>query len=272
MSSRHVLPLREQDFSLGFNGTSERRRGELVFGNLFPSAWAWARRLAARSRRTTIAFPAAIPWRCSAMPTGNRDSPATASILGKTVAVNGHNFTLVGVAQKGFDGVDLGNPSQIFVPVMMRPQLMPRLTSSSDFHNRRTRWVNVFGRLKPGVSRQQAQASLQPYFHGMLEMEVKEAAFNKASAEVRARFLQNVIQLLPGSQGQAAFPANAVHSAVGADGADGRRIADCLRERGQSADRARGFTAEGDRHPAGHRRWALPHHSPIAGGEPAAVC
>ena len=36
----------------------------------------------------------------------------------------------------------------------------------------------------------------------MLEMEVKEAAFNKATAEVRARFLQNVIQVLPGAQGQ----------------------------------------------------------------------
>ena len=119
--------------------------------------------------------------------------------------MNGHNFTLVGVAQKGFDGLDLGNPSQIFVPIMMRPQLMPELNEQFDFHNRRTRWVNVFARLKPGVSRQQAQASLQPYFHGMLEMEVKQAAFNKASAEVRARFLQNVIEVLPGSQGQPYF-------------------------------------------------------------------
>ena len=121
------------------------------------------------------------------------------------MAVNGHNFTVVGVAQKGFDGVDLGSPNQIFVPVMMRPQLIPLLNEQFEFNNRRTRWVNVFGRLKPGVSRQQAQASLQPYFHSMLEMEVKEAAFNKASAEVRARFLQNVIQVLPGSQGKPRF-------------------------------------------------------------------
>ena len=119
--------------------------------------------------------------------------------------VNGHNFTLVGVAQKGFDGVELADPSQIFVPIMMRPQLMPLLDKPFDFNNRRTRWVNVFGRLKPGVSRQQAQASLQPYFHSMLEMEVKEAAFNKASAEVRARFLQNVIEVLPGAQGKPRF-------------------------------------------------------------------
>jgi predicted permease len=116
--------------------------------------------------------------------------------------VNGHNFTVVGVAQKGFDGVDPGTAQQIFVPVMMRPTLLPLLNEEFEFHNRRTRWVQVFGRLKPGVSREQAQASLQPFFHSMLETEEKQAAFNKASAEVRARFLQNVIQVLPGGQGQ----------------------------------------------------------------------
>jgi predicted permease len=127
------------------------------------------------------------------------------AIVGKTLTVNGHNFTIVGVAGKGFDGVELGTASRVFVPLMMRPQLMPLFNEQLDFNNRRSRWVNVFGRLKPGVSRRQAQASLQPYFHGMLQMEVKEAAFNKASAEVRARFLQNVIEALPGAQGQPHF-------------------------------------------------------------------
>jgi predicted permease len=127
------------------------------------------------------------------------------AVIGKTVLVNGHNFTLIGVAQKGFDGLDLGNPSQVFVPIMMRPQLLPLLNTQFEWHNRRTRWVNVFGRLKPGVSREQAQASLQPYFHSILEMEEKEAAFNNASAEVRARFLQNVMEVQPGSQGQNRF-------------------------------------------------------------------
>ncbi len=74
-----------------------------------------------------------------------------------------------------------------------------------DFENRRARWVNVFGRLKPGISREQAQASLQPYFHSMLEMEVKQAAFSKASPDVRARFLQNVIEVVPGGQGKPRF-------------------------------------------------------------------
>ena len=192
------------DFSAGFQGHTERVRGELVSGTYFPVLGVGAvigRTFTAENDRMPGASPLAILsyayWQSRFA--GDR------SVLGKTIAVNGHNFTIIGVAQKGFDGLDLGNASQLFVPIMMRPQLMPALNESFDFHNRRTRWVRAFGRLKPGVSRQQAEASLQPFFHSMLEMEVQQAAFNKASAEVRARFLQNVIELFPGSQGQPYF-------------------------------------------------------------------
>jgi predicted permease len=195
---------RIQDFSFGFQGQTERARGEMVSGTYFPVLGVGAaigRMFTPDDDRVPDGHPLAVLsysyWQSRFA--GDR------SILGKNVVVNGHNFTLVGVAQPGFDGLDLGTPSQIFVPIMMRPQLMPELNEQFEFHNRRTRWVNVFGRLKPGISREQGQASLQPYFHSMLEMEVKQAEFNKATAEVRARFLQNVIQALPGSQGQPYF-------------------------------------------------------------------
>jgi predicted permease len=193
----------EAVFSLGFNGQVERARGELVSGTYFPVLGVGA----AVGRTFTPdddRVPGGHPVAMLSYAYWQSRFAGDQSIIGKTVAVNGHNFTVVGVAQKGFNGVDLSDTSQVFVPIMMRPQLMP-LFETLDFNNRRTRWVNVFGRLKPGLSRQQAQASLQPYFHGRLEMEVKEQAFNKASAAVRARFLQNVIQVLPGAQGQPVF-------------------------------------------------------------------
>jgi predicted permease len=192
---------RMNDFSFGFPGATERVRGELVSGTYFPVLGvesAVGRTFTPDDDRVPDGHPVAVLsyayWQSR--------FAADPSVVGKTVLVNGHDFTIVGVAQRGFDGLDLGNPSQVFVPVMMRPELMPMLNEPFDFHNRRTRWLNVFGRLKPGVSREQAQASLQPFFHSILDMEEKEAAFNKASNEVRARFLQNVIQLFPGSQGQ----------------------------------------------------------------------
>lgn len=55
---------------------------------------------------------------------------------------------------------------------------------------------------KPGVTREQAQASIQPYFRGVLDMEVKEAAFRNASPEARESFLENVLEVQPGGQGR----------------------------------------------------------------------
>jgi predicted permease len=188
-------------FSLGFNGTTELADGELVSGTYFPVLGVGA----AIGRTFTPdddRIPGGHPVAMLSYAYWQSRFAGDPAIVGKTLTVNGHNFSIVGVAQRGFQGVDLGNASQIFVPVMMRPQLMPLFNEQLDFNNRRTRWVNVFGRLKPGISRQQAQASLEPYFHGMLEMEVKEKAFNNAAAEIRDRFLQNVIEVLPGAQGK----------------------------------------------------------------------
>jgi len=95
--------------------------------------------------------------------------------------------------------VELGYRTQIFVPVMMKKQMTPLW---DELTNRRWRWVNALGRLKPGVTMEQAQAALQPFFHSMLEMEVKEPAFRNASSYTREQFLKNVIQVLPGSQGR----------------------------------------------------------------------
>jgi len=194
------------DFNVGFNGTTERVTGELVSGTYFPVldvGAAIGRTFSPDDDRIPGGHPVAVLsyayWQSRFAGDG--------SILGKTVTVNGHNFTVVGVAQKGFDGVDLGDTTQVFVPVMMRPQLMPLYEELMGFENRRAHWVNTFGRLKPGISREQARAALQPYFHSMLELEVKEAAFSKASAEVRKQFLQNVLEVVPGGQGKMVFRA-----------------------------------------------------------------
>jgi predicted permease len=188
-------------FSLGFNGTTERAGGELVSGTYFPVLGVGAavgRTFTPDDDRVPGGHPVAMLsyayWQSRFA--GDR------SIVGKTLEVNGHNFTIVGVVQKDFDGVELGSASKVFLPMMMRPQLLPLLGEQLDFNNRRSRWVNVFGRLKPGISRQQAQPPLQTYFHSILEMEVKEAAFNPAPAEVRARFVKGVLDVLPGGQGQ----------------------------------------------------------------------
>ena len=122
-------------------------------------------------------------------------------IVGKTLNLNNYKMTVVGVAQAGFDGVELGFSPKIFIPIMMQPQVV--VGNPEDMlKTRRTRWVNTFGRLKPGISQQQAKAALQPFMHSMLEMEVQQKEFNRASKYDRDEFLKCSIDVLPGSQGR----------------------------------------------------------------------
>jgi predicted permease len=122
-------------------------------------------------------------------------------IVGKTLNINNYKMTVVGVSQQGFDGVELGFSPKIFIPIMMMPQI--NVGNPEDMlKERRNRWVNAFGRLKPGVSQQQAKAALQPFMHSMLEQEVQLPAFARASKYDRDEFLKCWIDVLPGSQGR----------------------------------------------------------------------
>ena len=82
---------------------------------------------------------------------------ADPSIVGKTIVLSGHQFTVVGVAPPGFHGLDLILDPQFWIPLGNIEQLAPSVPSrtSRDFH-----WLAVVGRLKPGVSSSQAAAEL----------------------------------------------------------------------------------------------------------------
>jgi putative ABC transport system permease protein len=123
-----------------------------------------------------------------------------ADVIGSTMLLSSQRMTIIGVTQAGFDGVELGDPPAIFVPLMMEVELMP--LNKDMLTNRRNRWVNTFGRLKPGITLAQAKASLQPFMHSMLENEVREEAFRNASPYDREQFLKCWMDVLPGGQGR----------------------------------------------------------------------
>jgi predicted permease len=188
--------------SLTFAGQSERVAAELVSGSYFdvlgvqPAA---GRVFTPDDDRIPHGHPLVVLshdfWR--------QRFAADSAIIGKTLSVNGFPMTVVGVAQPGFDGVELGYTSKMFIPVMMRKEVLPGY--SDWLKDRRSRWVNAFGRLKPGISQEKAKAALQPFMHSMLEMEVREQAFAHASPYDREEFLKNIIDVLPGSQGRSGF-------------------------------------------------------------------
>jgi len=121
------------------------------------------------------------------------------TIVGRTIAINSRNMTVIGVAQPGFDGVELGSPAKLFVPIMMKTEMTPRSDGLKD-RRRRLQWVTAYGRLKPGVTMEKAQASLQPLLHSILELEVQEPPFRNYTPADREQFLRNRIELLSGSE------------------------------------------------------------------------
>jgi predicted permease len=185
--------------SLSFDGRTERISGELVSGNYFPVLGVGAalgRVFTADDDLMQDGHPVAVLsygfWqsRFGGSPT----------VLGKKLLVNGYPLTVVGVSQPGFDGTDPGFAPEIRIPMMMKKEMDP--IGYYTLNNRRGRWVSTFGRLKPGVTLQQAQAGLQPLFHQMLDMEVQEKAFSKASQITKDNFRKMYMEVLPASKGQ----------------------------------------------------------------------
>jgi len=79
------------------------------------------------------------------------------TVLGKTIAVNGSVFTVVGVAPPGFFGVQPGRAVELWLPASAAPELIQGWASLTARENW---WLLVMGRLKPGVSESQTLAAL----------------------------------------------------------------------------------------------------------------
>ena len=85
-------------------------------------------------------------------------------VIGKTVVLNGQQFTIVGVAPPGFVGTEEAFPRDIWVPLSMRTQLRSGTigigANQNPLTDRNARWFTIMARLKPGVSLPQAQTRM----------------------------------------------------------------------------------------------------------------
>ena len=170
--------------TLTFNGQAERVNGELVTGNFFdvlgvrPSL---GRVLSAADDGVPGAHPVVVLsynyW--------IRRFGSDPTILDQTLSLNGHPMTIVGVAARGFEGVQIGAPPDVMVPITMKAQMTP---TWDDLENRRSRWLTVMARLAPGVTRERADAQMNVVYRQILEAEVKEMP-TTASQSFRQRFV-----------------------------------------------------------------------------------
>jgi predicted permease len=121
-------------------------------------------------------------------------------VLSQPLVVNGQPLTIVGVAPRGFSGTTLGALPHVFVPITLREQMQPGITSTT-FENRRNYWMYVFARLKPGFSIEQAHQAINVPYRAILD-DVEAPLQEGMSDQTMARFRAREVGLEPGAHGQ----------------------------------------------------------------------
>jgi len=119
-------------------------------------------------------------------------------IVGSTIRLNGSPFTVIGVSAPGFEGTDVGLQTQAWTPVTMKPVITPTWDALDD---ERYSWFYLFGRLKPGVSIEEAQAAMRVLYRQRQEEELQGQFFQRFP-ETRERFLRQNFSLIPAARGQ----------------------------------------------------------------------
>jgi hypothetical protein len=117
------------------------------------------------------------------------------SIVGKTLTLNRTPFTVVGIAPKGFTGTLLGGGPALWVPMAIHDVVQPNF---NWYETRRGLFLFAFGRLKPGVSLDQARANLKTVF---AQLEQAYPADNAGRSAGAVPLLD--ARLNPGGQGGA---------------------------------------------------------------------
>jgi putative ABC transport system permease protein len=85
-----------------------------------------------------------------------RDFGSDPGVIGRTIKMNARGFTVIGVAPSGFAGANMGIPLDIWIPLNMQPAFLSgNLLQMRDAH-----FLQVIGRLKPGVSIQQTSSMM----------------------------------------------------------------------------------------------------------------
>ncbi|MDQ3256001.1 MAG: ABC transporter permease, partial [Acidobacteriota bacterium] len=141
--------------SLNTGAQPERAFGMLVSGNYFDVLGVrpvLGRFFVPEEDRTPSTHPVAVVsyamWqqRFAADPT----------LVGQTLALNGHTFTIIGIAPQNFRGTWIGLTPDVWVPLMMQRETRP----GGDQLGRNARWLQISGRLKDGATIEQAQSEM----------------------------------------------------------------------------------------------------------------
>jgi predicted permease len=192
-----VIARYEFSASIASHGQTDRGSGELVTGNYFEVLGvqpAFGRVLSPADDDVQGAHPLVVLshayW--------TRHFGGDAGVLNQTVLVNNTEMTIVGVAQGGFTGIQVGQMPDIFVPMTMKGQMTPIRNGLDDWNDS---FLAVLARRKPGVSLEQAQAGINADYPGLLEQQAATLKM-RAGGKDEKEFLGKKIVLSAGAQGR----------------------------------------------------------------------
>jgi macrolide transport system ATP-binding/permease protein len=135
------------------------------------------------------------------------------SAVGQSILVNGAPFTIAGVTPPGFYGVDPGFTPELMIPLHAGPLLTPNpAEDQKKFLNKNNYWVEMMGRLRPGVGIHQAEARMAGQFHGFV---LSTAANAKETADMPALWLEEGASGLDTLRRQYAKPVYVLMGMVG---------------------------------------------------------
>jgi predicted permease len=192
-----VIARYEFSASIASHGQTDRGSGELVTGNYFEVLGvqpAFGRVLSPADDDVQGAHPVLVVshayW--------ERHFGGDAGVLNQTILVNNTEMTIVGVAQAGFTGIQVGKIPDIFVPMTMKGQMTPIRNGLDDWNDS---FLAVLARRKPGVSMEQAQAGINADYPGLLEQQAATLKM-RAGGKDEKEFLSKKIVLSAGAQGR----------------------------------------------------------------------
>jgi len=183
--------------SIASHGQTERGSGELVTGNYFDVLGVrpiLGRVLSPADDDVQGAHPVVVLSHSYSM----RHFGGDAGALNQAILVNNTEMTIVGVAQPGFSGIQVGQTPDIFVPMTMKGQMTPIRNGLDEWNDS---FLAVLARRKPGVSMEQAQAGINVGYPGLLEQQGATLKF-KSGGKDEKEFLSKKIVLYPGAQGR----------------------------------------------------------------------
>jgi predicted permease len=183
--------------SVSNHGQTDRASGELVSGNYFEVLGvqpAVGRVFSQDDDRVPGGQPVVMLSHSYWM----RHFGGDPSVLNKVLLINNVEMTVVGVAQAGFFGVQVGKTPDIFVPLMMTQQMTQFGETLDGWNNY---WMKVLARRKPGISEQQAEAGINTTYKPLLEEQLPliKSSWNE---DKRQKFLDKKIFLSSGARGR----------------------------------------------------------------------